>query len=330
MYYKDITTVAEDKEFPPMVVFESQEITIPAEDVLEQFDECSLVIALTDDDGTLGHILSWFGLPLEMFDANEIRLTGEIPPATESKLLKIFKMEPSLYFDAKMHFKEKMEAGVWNSMLDQLKEYNVRDCLVLQQTWEKFSALIYEKFAVDVQQTLSLSQLAQQVLLKHYPRQVAPIMSLSKEYTWFNKEIRLNLFGGLAAVFHRHVQTKVDANLPPTAYTTPNGQHIKVIRQEDFNSLYPAVMKESLPVGSGIFYERRDEVFHPKMMKTNTGANGSMISFHWLNHMQGKYVANGIVHRIQCAITGPEMKIGEYFLDGYVEFDRKRIGLDFR
>lgn len=89
-------------------------------------------------------------------------------------------------------------------------------------------------------------------------------------------------------------------------------------------------MMKKLPVGSGVFYEESEGIYHPKYMNGNSGGNASKISLHWLNFKQNLYVDDGNLCLIQCAANGPEKQIGPYFLDGFVIFKEKRIGLDFR
>ena len=156
---------------------------------------------------------------------------------------------------------------------------------------------------------------------------------MGNKYTWLNKEIRSNLFGGLAACFARHAETDTgtrDPKFPSTVYETPNGSPVKVISQLDVNSLYPCIMKQKLPTGNGILYNRRDGgIFQPDIMAENKGQNSSDISYHWLNAMQSKFHENGDIVKIQCALNGREKTIGSFFLDGYVEVGGKTIGLDF-
>ena len=171
--------------------------------------------------------------------------------------------------------------------------------------------------------------MAQSVLFRHYPANCLPVITLGPDYHWLNSELRANLFGGLSAVFHRHVDTSYDPNRPISVSHTPNGSRVKKIQQLDVNSLYPAVMKCDLPVGSGVFYKREGALFEPYIMKDNTGGNGSPISFHWLNSMQSRFVKDGKITLIQCDINSVEKKIGNYELDGYVYFEGQKIGMDF-
>ena len=89
-------------------------------------------------------------------------------------------------------------------------------------------------------------------------------------------------------------------------------------------------MKQELPVGSGIFYEKIDNEFKPCFMNAVNGQKSSYISFEWLNHMQKFFIKDQKIFYIQSAMNGPEKKIGKYFLDGFVVYAGKRIGLDFR
>jgi len=161
-----------------------------------------------------------------------------------------------------------------------------------------------------------------------------PTVSLDADYTWLNKEIRSNLFGGLAACFSRHAETatgEINSSYPDVVYQTPNGSPISLISQLDVNSLYPTIMRFTLPTGSGIFYQCSDDGFYvPKPMAKNDGSNASQISLHWLNHIQADYVDDdGLIVPIMNAMNGQEKKVGPYDLDGYVEFKGKTIGFDF-
>ena len=89
-------------------------------------------------------------------------------------------------------------------------------------------------------------------------------------------------------------------------------------------------MLNSLPVGTGVFYEEKDGLYQPTIMAKKASSNSSQISLHWLNHMQQKFVKNGNISIIKCSINGTEEKIGPFFLDGFVIFENKRIGLDFK
>ena len=97
----------------------------------------------------------------------------------------------------------------------------------------------------------------------------------------------------------------------------------------DVNSLYSTVMKLELPVGSGVLYENINGLFNHNYMANNAGGNASYISLHWLNHMQNTFMSDGQPIYIQCQINGSEKQIGNYFLDGYVYYNGKHIGLDF-
>ena len=286
---------------------------------------------LISDESTVNFcdLLQYFGIPSDTFTQDELN-DCQLPTSKLDCLKKFLKMPPSAYVDCKENFLKKVRSGDWSSMMDQLKYYNILDCKLLQKAWLKYTELFFNEFAVDAQQKISLSQLAQTILFKHYPKTEIPIITIGQDFTWLSQEIRGNLFGGLAAVFCRHAQTTADSKYPEVAYKTPNGDPVKKIQQLDVNSLYPTVMKFDLPVGSGLFYENENGNFIPREMSVNTGGNASNISLHWLNHMQSKFVSNGKVVHIQCQLNGQEKKIANYDLDGYVFFENKQIGLDFR
>ena len=45
--------------------------------------------------------------------------------------------------------------------------------------------------------------------------------------------------------------------------------------------------------------------------------------------MQSRFVKNGVVSKIRCGANGSEMEVDGFFLDGFVTFEGRRIGLDF-
>ena len=176
------------------------------------------------------------------------------------------------------------------------------------------------------------SQLAQTIMYRHYPQNFLQTITFDNEFTWLNKEIRKNLFGGLAACFTRHAETAtgdINESFPPVVYKTPNGSPVRLISQLDVNSLYPTIMRDTLPTGHGIFYINEDGHFTAQPMAKNDGSNASKISLDWINSIQGQYVTNGEIVPIMTAINGKEKRIGQFDLDGYVEFEGKRIGFDF-
>ena len=89
-------------------------------------------------------------------------------------------------------------------------------------------------------------------------------------------------------------------------------------------------MKIELPVGAGTIYTEKNGQYTASFISLNKGKNASKISLHWLNKMQSKFMKNGIIIPIHCQTNGGEKQIKNYSLDGYVEFDNKKIGLDFR
>ena len=323
--YKTVDEIRQAESFPPITDF----CKVDLEDPMDEYAEATIFMVGYDISETFGDELDFFGIPRDDFTASE--LERFFCPSGKAHLVEShLKISPLKYMHSKMDFDEKVKSGIWTSMLDQLRHYNLLDCQILMHSWHKYTDLFYTEFGVDPQQYMSLSQLAQTVLFQHYPKNHLPIVSFSESYTWLNKELRGNLFGGLSAVFSRHAQIENDSKFPKCAMTVPNGSPITKIQQLDVNSLYSTVMKQDLPVGSGVLYTNVDGVFVPEVMVNNSGRNASKISFHWLNHMQKRYMSpDGPVY-IQCEFTGGEKQIGNFFLDGYVEYNGKRIGLDFR
>ena len=186
-------------------------------------------------DGILenfGEYLDFFGLPKEKFTEED--LSDPLGPEGEfmEHLEEFIMISPKLYLEAKLNFLDKIEKGEWTCMLDQLEFYNVLDCMVLSQAWNSYTKLFYEEFTVDPYLYMSLSQLAETVLFRHYPENCLKMISFSEEFTWLNKEIRSkNLHGGLSAVFDRHKSTFYDSRFPKCVTETPNGSRVNLIQQ---------------------------------------------------------------------------------------------------
>ena len=126
-------------------------------------------------------------------------------------------------------------------------------------------------------------------------------------------------------VYKRRAQTYPEPGVDPAAWTLPNKKQGQILRFEDVNSLYPTTMLNELPVGRPIVFTAEPGEGLKRVV--NTGAkkgNASKISFSWLNLMQRKFSS-----RIQCALNNDEKKIGDFYLDGFVVENGKKIGMDF-
>jgi len=182
------------------------------------------------ENANFGGFLDYFGIPSKEFTDSELQQS--ICPKNKSEiLLQYLKMCPKKYVEIKSNFDTRIQNGSWSSMMDQLEIYNLLDCQLLQEAWEKYTDLFYEEFQVDAQEYMSLSQLAQSILFRHYPVDAIPMITLPREFTWLNREIRNNLYGGLAAVFSRHAETSTNSDFPSSVYHTPNGSPIVKIQQ---------------------------------------------------------------------------------------------------
>ena len=127
-------------------------------------------------------------------------------------------------------------------------------------------------------------------------------------------------------VYKRRAQTYPEPGVNPAAWTLPNKKQGQILRFEDVNSLYPTTMLNELPVGRPIVFTAEPGAGGLKRV-VNTDAkkgNASKISFSWLNLMQKQFSS-----KIQCALNSDEKKIGEFYLDGFVFENGKKIGMDF-
>lgn len=319
-FYSSIQEIKDATTFPPIHVFEPQKNT----DFITEFYIVAIKLNFDHDDVDP---LEWFGIPDEFFENSDIDDFNENDKKTLATYLKV---SPEDYYQAKMRFLEKLASGEWCSMLDQLKFYNIIDVKLLQEIWRRYSDHFYWKFGVDVQDHMSLSQCAQTILYKNFPRFASPIVTFSEDYGWINRDIRKNLVGGLACCFTRHAQTFPDSKYPKSVYTAPNGDQLKYIIQEDVNSLYPTVMRYELPVGSGILYSKSESgFFTPEILKKNDGSNPSEISKLWLDFMLKDFRKINKKVEIQSAFNGFERKIGKFKLDGFCILNDKTVGLDF-
>ena len=125
-------------------------------------------------------------------------------------------------------------------------------------------------------------------------------------------------------IYKRVAQTFPESGVDPAAWTLPNGSQAKALCFQDVNSLYPAVMRSSLPVGRPLVYTGDSESGFKKKPVKNRGDNSSPDSFEWLNMMQAEFT-----EPIQCALNGDEVQIGNFRLDGFVYQNGLRIGLDY-
>ena len=190
---------------------------------------------------------------------------------------------PQRYEISKMEFEQNC-----CNMLDYLQTYNLNDCWLLLKSIEAYSKGFLNDFGVNVHKFMSLPGLAQHVAYKFYDTKAAPIYSFGESFSLYNQDIRNNLDGGLCMVFHRMMvvgqQNFLRENgepLPEAALKTPNGEYFQRITSFDFNSLYPFALKQELPTGPGLLFEKRGNQFKMRSMH-QSGKNSSLECIEWL------------------------------------------------
>ena len=93
-------------------------------------------------------------------------------------------------------------------------------------------------FGVNVLEKLSLPGVSEEIMWKHFDREVyPPLITIGEKFGYVNKTTQENILGGPAIVFHRHATTSIRGDFPQAAYTTPNGDRIRSIFGLDFNAL---------------------------------------------------------------------------------------------
>lgn len=230
---------------------------------------------------------------------------------------KYFHLCPEKYLES-IHFYRTM----CSTMIDFLKEYNLKDCRILAQAIKKHWQGFKEDFDVDLHKKLSLPGISQEIAFKNYDSTMNKIYSIP--IPKIKEDIRKFLNGGICLVLHRLIKlNSSDPNIPESARVAPNGKKYVKIMQEDFNSLYPHAFEDYLPTGPGFFLKKVGNSFRMISMD-KSGKNVSTPSLQWL-----EYMAAEMKIQIQHQYKGGEHKIGNYFLDGYSVINGKTHGFDF-
>ena len=341
-FFTDIQDIIAKRTFPGITCFDSVR---DKSKFFYHFSWAIILLTCINDDWTLRDCFLYMGIPLDNFP-NAVLACDELPDKYEDSIMIYLTVDPYDYVQAKIDFDDKIASGEYKSVLSLLQDYNIRDCLLLQQSWTKYIDSFYQYFGVDVQGTVSLSSLAQLILFRNFPEDTLPIVTFNEAYTWLSKDVRSNLYGGLACVFHRigirifynianflqknfnkkivdspirHAECRMHPEYTHAASFLPNNSRVKIIEVFDFNSLYPSVMKNCLmPCGPGTIYRNVGSDYEIEFLGRVSG-NASKISLQWLNEMQNSdmFLHNNRRVYIQCAITGGEKQIGKYFLGSF-------------
>ena len=230
-YYKSIEEIICAVEFPGISTFSSKKIS---NEVLvdELYDSCENLVKAFHRYTSFADALTFFALEHHYFTEEEL---NDVEPPILLRLESItdfLKVSPIEYSLAKIDYNDKINSGEFCSMIDQLKFYNITDCELLAKAWGQYSDSFYKEYNVDPYLFMSLSQLAETIMFRHYPESCMPMITFPEEYTWLNQEIReFGVKGGLSACFKRHAQIKYDARYPETVLKVPNGKRITLIEQ---------------------------------------------------------------------------------------------------
>jgi hypothetical protein len=120
--------------------------------------------------------------------------------------------------------------------------------------------------------------------------------------------IRKQMTGGPALVFHRFAEAGT-TKIRPERYGEAGAKSCKAVIGYDCNSLYPFSMAQEMPVGPCTVRVGPDFV----SMRQDCGPRHSTVALEWL-----EFVAHRTGHRVQHAANGPEVKLGEATVDGFV------------
>ena len=97
----------------------------------------------------------------------------------------------------------------------------------------------------------------------------------------------------------------------------------------DINAMYPATFREAMPCGRGFEWFTEDGVLRKKLM---CNKQISLSSVQWIGSMENdiRFVdSSGKRCKILYGWNADEVKIGDYFLDGYCKVDDIEYGLEF-
>ena len=250
-------------------------------------------------------------------NVEEIKAAKKFPPykAFISKLNP--KKSPSLqqYIEVKREFHRrkllpKGDKEKINSMLGWLRYYNVQDVGPLAVAIENCFASYKKYFEVDPLLAVSLPSLAQTATFLNYRKTDPLVFSFSK----INKEVhalfRANVLGGVVNVYHRHVSTFDQPNIPVAARHAPNGEKFSLITMFDFTSMYLSCQQKEMPTTPGILWTMQSNGEYKKNIMTS---GHSFKAQQWLVFMQESdpflLNANGKRSIIQTAYHRGEHKI---------------------
>ncbi|CBY40627.1 unnamed protein product, partial [Oikopleura dioica] len=258
----------------------------------------------------------------------------------DSVAREFFRFSPRSYESARALWDEIEDSVEEMSMLVFLMNYNYNDVKLLTACVNAYARSYEKKFELGLHADLSIAKMAQKLAFIQYDKTLPPIYSIPPKAAFFYKDCRKKLLGGICQVFHWliYLNANADPRIPKTATTAPNGERYKSVMSLDFNSLYPFVVSQDLPLGPGIIYNIESAL--PKSSSKwqgrmtagsgynttprffneglfNQKQNTSIESIRWLEYLNWRDY-NG---RIQHAYNLAEKKVGKYCVDGYLELD---------
>jgi len=138
---------------------------------------------------------------------------------------------------------------IWN-FKDEASKYCGNDCIALHDILTKFNELIYDKFNVNIHNSLTLPSLAMRIFKTHY----LPENKIFQLVGRVEQAIRESYTGGAVDVYVPHNKINALVNKGKGDYTFK--QTYNKLYYYDVNSLYPYVMAFfSMPIGLPIYFE---------------------------------------------------------------------------
>ena len=206
-------------------------------------------------------------------------------------------------------------------------EAATKNAQLLSQAVTKMSTYFYDNFGIDIFEHPTISSIGEAAMYKEYDTKYPKIHSLAGKLDHIQDEIRAQLWGGLTILTKRHMTTNLKAGYPYTASHAPCGDPYKIIEMHDFNALYTSCLKEDLPCGLPILFEKRDRTFYPKIMRGSD--NFSMECLEWLDYIgrtDARFVdKKGQRRTIHHALNYGEVQVGKYTVDGHIEVDGRQV-----
>ena len=211
----------------------------------------------------------------------------------------------------------------WADFSKYLEFYNISDVypasLALIKQFETYET----NFGIYPMQFLGLPSFARAAMLKLYDANCSSIFTFSKN-SEATEIFRKNTIGGLCNVYHRHITTRNESEVPESAKYNSFGQKWRKISFFDINAQYPSTFKKKFPCGLGFEWENFNGVLYKKLMTTKKISLGSI---EWLDFVQQTDLnlvdKFGDRKRIISGWGSQEMKIGPYYVDGYAKVDGK-------